>query len=245
MSRIRFYYSPIKNKTIEIIGPEAHHLTGVRRLKPGTIVELFDGDGTLAQAEIIIASPRKVTVKTLEIQHISPSTNTRIIIAASIAKGERFDWLVSKCTELGADQIFPVIYHRTVKQLSNPKIAERYQNLAISAAKQCNRLFLPQIEPPAHLSDVIENIKKTGETQLLTGSLNDKAQTLIKYDWPANKNIAAFVGPEGGFTEQEETLLREQGSREIRLTSNILRTETAAIAFATILDAQRQQANLP
>jgi len=239
LSHIRFYCRPIKTNIIEIIGPEAHHLTGVRRLKPDMVVEVFDGEGTLAQARIVNASSRKVTVEVTKIEHSQPRQNARITIAASIAKGDRFDWLISKCTELGADRILPVIYQRTVKQASNPKIVGRYHNLAVSAAKQCGRLFLPQIEPPTPLAEVIESVKNEDDTQLLIGSLNENAEPLIKLDCLGSKNIVAFVGPEGGMTEEEETLLRESGAIEVRLTSNILRTETAAIAFVTILDGQR------
>jgi 16S rRNA (uracil1498-N3)-methyltransferase len=132
-----------------------------------------------------------------------------------------------------------VIFERTVRQPANPKALDRWMNLAISAAKQCKRLFLPQIDPPMNLQDCIESIKKDSPNcWLLAGGVSGDCVPLAGQSF-GEDDVAAFIGPEGGITENEETLLKNKGVKFVRLAETILRTETAAIAFASVLTAQR------
>jgi 16S rRNA (uracil1498-N3)-methyltransferase len=164
----------------------------------------------------------------------------KIIIASSIAKGERFDWLISKCTELGVDRICPVIFEWTVKQAKGETILKRYENLTIAAAKQSQRIFLPRIDNPCPFTESLSALQKElPGAEILFGSPSSKASPLIGQNFAAQKDTIAFIGPEGGMTEQEEQLLREAGGREVRLTDTILRIETAAVCFASILAAER------
>ena len=167
----------------------------------------------------------------------------RVIIAASVAKGDRFDWLVSKCTELGVDRICPVLFERTVKAPRAQAAVRRYSKLAISAAKQCGRVFLPQIDPPTTLGKCLEILKKDYPAgRFLAGSCDGGAQALVRMKY-TNTDVTAFVGPEGGMTENEQKILTQQGAVPVRLTGTILRIETAGVAFAAILAANRDAAS--
>lgn len=240
MSTHRFYCCPITQPTVELAGPEAVHIIRVMRLKRNDSVELFDGKGTLAQTTILDMSSDKVTVEVDKLETSPQRGGPGIIIAAGVAKGDRFDWLISKCTELAVDRICPVIYQRTVKQASNPKIVQRYNRLAISAAKQCGSLFVPIIDQPMGLEQLLGELKNDYPgVKIVTGSLAEKAQPLIK-ELPSATDVAAFVGPEGGFTEQEQELLERCGAIEVSLAATTLRVETAAVAFASILGAYRE-----
>ncbi|MCK4753567.1 MAG: 16S rRNA (uracil(1498)-N(3))-methyltransferase [Planctomycetes bacterium] len=238
MELIRFYCNPITKPSVELVDTEAHHLLNVRRLKTGDKVELFDGQGTLATAAI---TETKHKIVTLEIENLKKTKKTypQIIIAVSIPKGERFDLTITKCTELGIDRITPIIFERTVKQSKNPKAVSRWQKLTIAAAKQSRNLFLPKIDEPINLSDAIEMLKKNHpNAKLLLGSPDSKAPSLINQSF-GDTDIIAVIGPEGGLTENELTLLKNQKAESVRLTDTILRVETAAIAFAAILAAKR------
>lgn len=238
MNLHRFYCEVINQPVTELAGMEARHLAQVLRLAAGEKVELFDGRGTVAVATIKSASGRKVTLQVEEVK-IFEKPAQQIILAVSVAKGERFDWLIEKCTELGLDRIIPVLFERTVKQPKNPKIVERWSNIAISAAKQCQRAFLPQIDKPMTLLEAVEILKRDyPQATFLFGGLSEKSKSILQYVF-AGKDEIAFVGPEGGLTEAEENLLRENGAQEVRLTNTILRIETAAVAFAGILAVQR------
>lgn len=211
----------------------------VRRLVVGDEVELFDGVGTLAVGVIRTASNRKVTLDVRETRVLPKPKRPQIVIAASVAKGERFEWLIGKCTELGVDRICPVLFERTVKQAKNPKVNERWDNLAVSAAKQCRRVFLPQMDKPAPLTKAVETLSKEyPNAKFLLGSLSDSAQPLIDREFGSG-DIVALVGPEGGLTEEEEALLQSYGCQAVRLTDTVLRIETAGVAFAAVLAARR------
>jgi 16S rRNA (uracil1498-N3)-methyltransferase len=238
MALHRFYCDSIDGPAVELEGTEAHHLA-VLRLGAGDKIELFDGAGGLATA--VISGIRK-NIVTLEIEDVRRSEmprSQRIIIAVSVPKGDRFDWLIEKCTELGVERICPVIFERTVRQPTNPKALDRWMNLAISACKQCKRLFLPQIDPPMNLQDCCETIKKDSPNcRIIAGGVSGDCPSLAGQPFGSN-DVAALIGPEGGFTENEEAFLKSRDIQFVRLSDTILRTETATIAFAAILTAQR------
>jgi 16S rRNA (uracil1498-N3)-methyltransferase len=239
MDLIRFYCNPITKPSVELSGPESHHLYSVRRLTTGDKVELFDGAGTVATATIASASNKKVSLQVDEIKVIPRPSKAQIVIAVSIAKGSRFDWVIEKCTELGIDRISPVIFERTVKQPKNPDITSRWNNLAIAAAKQSRRVFLPQIDKPAALTDAIKLLQKDfPQGKFLLGSPSAEVPFLTN-QLPTCNAVVALVGPEGGLTEQEQTFLKDNGVQSVRFADTILRIETAAVAFASILAAQR------
>ncbi|MFA5424333.1 MAG: RsmE family RNA methyltransferase [Phycisphaerae bacterium] len=234
----RFYCDSINRLRTEILGPEARHAASVLRLSPGQTVEIFDGRGTLATAQIESIIPKKLLCRIENLQTTEKANRTQITIAVSVPKGDRFDWLIAKCTELGIDKIVPVIFERSVKNPKNPKAAERWRNITISAAKQSKRLFLPDIELPLTLEKSIVKFRAESDSQILLGSLEDDAVPLTKIEF-TSKNVIAFIGPEGGLTDEETKLLIEAGSKPVRITDTILRIETAAIAFAAILAAAR------
>lgn len=236
----RFFCRPINEPSAELRGTEARHLASVLRARLGNRVELFDGAGALAQAKITAIKKNKVTLAIEELQVKTPPTRARIIIACSLAKGERFDGLISKCTELGVDRITPVRFARTVKLVQGSKAIERYEKLAISTAKQCKRLFLPQIDSPLPLREALNILKKSyPDARMLLGSLNPDATNILHVP-AADTDELAWVGPEGGLTVTEQNLLRAQGAQEVRLTDTILRIETAAVAFAALLTIRRE-----
>ncbi len=232
-----FHFCPITSNVIEIEGPEFKHITKVMRLNLEDYVQIFDGSGTIAAGKITEITKNSVKILPENIETL-PDTNAQspIIIAASVAKKDRFEWLISKCTELGVDHIYPVIFERTVKQPGNEKkLIERYKTLALNAAKQCQRLYLPIIDSPATLAQTINKIKdKHPNALLITGSLDDSADSISK-TFQTDTPIAALVGPEGGMTPDEINFLETVGSSPVKLTDSILRIETAAIAFASIL----------
>ncbi|HEY5139548.1 MAG TPA: RsmE family RNA methyltransferase, partial [Methylococcales bacterium] len=151
---MRVYCEKIERGAVVVCGDEAHHLAKVLRSRAGDTVDLFDGKGITAVGAIAKIGKDKVEISVSSLDAHTPKDTGRTIICASVAKGERYDWLVGKCTELGVDRICPVLFERTVKQASGHSV-ERYNKLAISATKQCGRLFLPQIDVPSKLADCL------------------------------------------------------------------------------------------
>jgi 16S rRNA (uracil1498-N3)-methyltransferase len=240
----RFYCERITEPTTVITGDEVRHIRSVMRLNPGDSVELFDGRGTLAQAVIDDISKKQVTLTVNKLEIHDRSETPKIIIAAAIAKGDRFDDLIAKCTELGVDGIVPIIFGRTVKHPKNPKTLSRWNNIAIASAKQCKRLFLPTIDSPAPLEQAVTNLKNQYQNaQILLGSLDNDCKKLTSVA-PGEKDVIAIVGPEGGFADSEKNLLKSAAAQPVRLTDTVLRVETAAIAFASILATRRYESDI-
>lgn len=224
---------------MSLAGPEARHLATVLRLKEGDQVELFDGAGMTAHAAIKTLKPGQVDLLVDEVVLAKTRDKGRIVIAVSIAKGDRFDGLLAKCSELGVDHICPVIFERTVKKSQGENIMARYKKLVIAAAKQSERLFFPVIKPPSELSQLVNYLKQTYPfAQWLVGDRNEQAEPLVNHPW-SGQDVIAFIGPEGGLTDGEKALLDSFQAGTTCLASTILRIETAAIAFASILSAQR------
>ena len=126
MRLLRFYCDSISKGHAKLDGTEAHHLINVMRLGAGEKIELFDGRGKLAKSVITEIKRKDVLVEVKEVQTFERRGDGRVVIAASIAKGQRFDTLISKCTELGADHITAVVFERTVKQARGAAAMERY-----------------------------------------------------------------------------------------------------------------------
>jgi len=242
MNLSRFYCESITGPRVELTGQQAHHLSSVRRLSAGDKVELFDGKGCLARAVIDSAKSKKVTLTVEKITVVKKQKTARVIIAVSCPKGERFDWLLAKCTELGVDRIVPVNFERTVKQPKNPKIMTRWKNITIESAKQCKRLFLPQIDLPLNLKEAVEILKNDyPKGKFLLGSLDPNCKSVLQQKVSAD--TVAIIGPEGGITQDEQDFFINENFSQVRLTDTILRIETAAIAFASVLTALRDNDN--
>jgi 16S rRNA (uracil1498-N3)-methyltransferase len=239
MRTTRFFCDIINPDTAEVSDTQFRHLTKVLRLNIGDSVELFDGKGTVAKANInkIEKNRAVLVIKSIE-KHPKPA-NRRIIIASSIAKGDRFELLVAKCTELGVDRIVPVIFERTVKQAIGHK---RLETIALESTKQCQRLFLPVIDEPVDFKEAVDKLQNEYPcSKIIIGSLTSAAKSITIFN--AAEDVIAFIGPEGGFTEEEENILEKINALPVKLTATILRIETAAIAFASVLTAKRDLGN--
>jgi len=237
----RFYCNPITTGKNKLCAEESHHLIHVSRLTVGAEIELFDGSGICAKAKVTAIKRSEVTAEVANIQTITRPNSKRITIAASIPKGKRFDWMIAKCTELGVDQIVPLIFDRTVKQPATT--VARYTKIAIAAAKQSGNCFLPTISEPKKIELFLASVTTDNpDASIFFGDLSTQAKnarTLIE----DQKSVIVIIGPEGGISEREIQILRDYRAKGIRLTNNILRIETAAVGFAAVLCSFRDAEN--
>ena len=236
----RFFCDTInQNGAVIISDIQFRHIARVLRLKQGDIVELFDGKGTIAQAIIEKIAKDSALLKVQDKKIFDSENRRKIIIAASIAKAHKFELIVAKCTELGIDRIIPVIFQRTVKQADSEMSARRFESIAVESTKQCGRIFLPLIDKPLNFVKALENLQaEYPKAKIIFGSLEENTGSIINFDFGA-EDVIVFIGPEGGLTEAEENLLKKVDAKAVRITDTILRIETAAIAFASILAAKR------
>lgn len=238
----RFFCSDLSSSAACLDPFEFHHLAHVLRLKPGQSVELFDGAGGLARAVIRTVRKDGVELMIEDCRRFSPPSQ-KIVLAVSMPKAHRFDFLVEKCTELGVDHILAVLFDRTVKLAKESSLA-RYEKIAISASKQCGRLFLPRMNGPWPLEKAMEHLRiEYPQAAWIYGDFGPDAcvlkggmQTELGL---SGRDVICLVGPEGGFTEGEKEILKQNGAVPVQIHSNVLRIETAAAAFAALLSFLR------
>jgi len=239
----RFYVSPIlESGTLKIEGTEAHHLSGVLRLEPGQVIEIFDGQGTTAKAEIVRSSKRSVDVQ-IQSVHREPRPIGEVILGTCVPKGERFDWLIEKATELGVSEVIPLSTTRSVVEPRDAKL-DRLRQSVIAACKQSRRNWLLKISPVSSWHDFVSSNCRERTLFVAHPEPRFPKSTTLKsttttsrtelQEIPADRSIAVAVGPEGGLTDEEIEFALTHQARMIDLGPLILRIETAAIALATL-----------
>ena len=234
---MRFYCESIDTESF--LDPvESSHLCRVLRAKKGTPLELFDGQGTLAEGIVDRVDKKRTTVRVQKIIRTPAPKTGRIILAVSFAKGQRFDWLVEKCTELGVDHIAAVQFERTVKLGKNTAL-ERYRKISIAAAKQSKRLFFPKITGPEKFHATLDSlIDQYPQSFLIYGD----PEGIPLSDLSAledGQDCIIVIGPEGGLSENELAFLATKNSSGVMINRNILRIETAAVAFCATVAMTR------
>ncbi len=236
MRPVRFYCESIE--PMSVLDPvESNHLSRVLRLSVGVPVELFDGRGTLAQAIVERIGRSQVSLRVTDQSRTPAPDHGRVILAVSFAKGQRFDWLVEKCTELGADHIAAVQFERTVK-LGKSASLNRLSKITVSAAKQCGRLILPELTGPTPFPESLTYLRERYPSHvLLYGSPDGQALSKLAHIPPAADRLV-FIGPEGGFTEAETAALNALNAAAVCVNNNVLRVETAGVAFCALLAGQ-------
>ncbi len=240
----RFYLSPNEWNTdaLVLIGAEAHHARDVLRLEPGEKAVLFNGRGREVTAEVVVLDGHAISFRKLH-ETSTPPLRCRITLGQAIPKGKNMDLIVQKAVEIGAAEIVPIISDRTIVRLDENDAVQKqnkWQTIAIEAAKQCGQNWLPAVQTPQPLARFFEG-RPRFDLQLI-GSLQSDAQQLKKIladysaehsDRPAS--VLMLIGPEGDFTPAELNLARSHGVRPITLGPIILRVETAAIYCLSVL----------
>ncbi len=216
---------------IELDERQSHHARDVLRLEAGEDVELFDDAGQTAPGRIVSIMPRvAVDAGTMQTRAVD---TLRIVIASAIPKSSRADWMVEKLSELGVARFIPLLTSRGVVQAEGQNKRQRWQRLAEESAKQCRRAGVMQIDEPRDLSHVLATHTVAGWfCSTATGAIPAKqAAESIR---PDCRELLLLIGPEGGWTEPEEQLLRQRGLTPVSLGTTILRVETAAMAAAAV-----------
>jgi 16S rRNA (uracil1498-N3)-methyltransferase len=227
----RFYLpQPLNGPLVRVTGNEAHHLLRVMRQGVGSEVLLFDGAGHEALARIAACDAGTAELRILEHRPVAVEKQPAWTLATAVPKGERFDWLVEKGTELGLARLVPLITDRSVVIPREGKI-ERLRRTIVEACKQCGRGRLMELEDPVRYREFAESEFSSCATWV-ADPRGEPAGALAR-DTAAGGIVV--VGPEGGLTDEELDLAERYGARRVSLGSGILRIETAGIALAALL----------
>jgi 16S rRNA (uracil1498-N3)-methyltransferase len=237
------FYHPEEIATGQLIvlsDTNQRHATQVLRLKKGDAVTLFNGRGGEFSAYIDQANKSGTTVLVSAYHDTGRESPLSIELAQAVCVNEKMDWIIQKAVELGATRIQPVSTARSIVHLSGERASKRqqhWQKIAVSACEQCGRNYVPHVSPLMTLPEWLSRKKVDKSPNDLSLMLSTTAtQSLHGIAKPsADANLALVIGPEGGFTPEEEAAVLHTSFIPVRLGKRILRTESAALAAIAAL----------
>jgi 16S rRNA (uracil1498-N3)-methyltransferase len=234
----RFYVSPtdISSDTIHIRDPERHHLLNVLRLKPGDDVQVFDGEGNSYMARLTDTESHPAIASIRNHQFHLPIP-PHITLFQAIPKSDKMDLIVQKATEIGVDEIVPMICERSIPKRGGDalkKRRDRWNRIAIEASKQCGRPRFPTLLEVRTIGECLEQAKNCELSLLLWENEVEREIKSILRNHRHLESIGLFIGPEGGFSEAEVKDAIDSGCLPTTFGGNTLRTETAAIVAVAI-----------
>lgn len=226
----RFFIDPSLIRGNEIISTDknlVNQFKNVLRLKGGNEVLFLDNSGREYKTKIEELHAKLLRGSIVGIQENKNEPEAKITLYQALCKKDKFEWILQKGTEIGISAFVPMITERTEKTGMN---IERAEKILKEAAEQSERGIIPKLSDIQNFEDTIKNAE--GEKILLDKSGGSiKHYLLVISHYPLN----VFVGPEGGWTEQELRLAKENGVQIISLGPRVLRTETAGMVMAAIL----------
>jgi 16S rRNA (uracil1498-N3)-methyltransferase len=230
---LEHYYTPpenISDKTLTITNDEAKHLSKVLRKEPGADILVTDGVGNLYTCKIEEIINKEIICKIINRQKNVNESQIKLTAYISILKNPaRFEFAIEKLTELGVHSIQPIITERVISKSKNKSF--RWQLIALSAMKQSQRCFLPKVQSPLKFEKAVKDCKD--ETSFIAHEKVLSSSPL--HAEGLEGEVSLFIGPEGGFTDEEINIAESNGFKVISLGKRKFRSETAAIAAASLI----------
>lgn len=250
----RFFVAPeqVGADTISIYDGDVNHIRNVLRMRVGDALSVSDGTGTEYHCRIT-AIEKDAVLTTIEARMPScTELPVQLILFQGLPKSDKMEWIVQKAVELGVHAVVPVSTSRSIVKLDEKKAAkkrQRWQQIAESGAKQSGRARIPEVRDVMRFRDALayaetldavlipyEKAENIAETRALIEALKTEQEEKAHTGGAdAPFSIGIFIGPEGGFAEEEIALAEKAPARPITLGKRILRTETAGLAVLSIL----------
>lgn len=223
------------NEHIQLGDEAANHVARVLRLREGAPLILFDGTGGEFAAQVVALGRRNVTVEIAE-HHVRESESPlEITLVQAVSRGERMDYTIQKAVELGVTRIVPVLSARSVVSLDEERRGRRmehWRKIIVGACEQCGRNRLPELLDVRPLAAWLQQ-----PTEGLALVLDHRAEQRLG-ELGAGRAVTLLIGPEGGLAAEEVAAAGAAGYRGLRLGPRVLRTETAAVAALSALQAR-------
>jgi 16S rRNA (uracil1498-N3)-methyltransferase len=236
-----FFIKTIIDKILVLDEDTSKYVINVLRMKKGEEVLLTDGKGKKAKAFITDDNRKKCTVEISSIDTIKKRENNVSIAISLIKNTFRFEWFLEKATEIGVNEIIPLICERTEKERFR---LDRMQNILTSAMLQSQQCWLPVLQEPIPFNELL-NEEREGK-KFIAHCLPESKQQLSSLTHHSSliTHSIILIGPEGDFTEKEIQLALERNFIPVALGNTRLRTETAGIVAATLLANPANALNL-
>ncbi|MDE1981566.1 MAG: 16S rRNA (uracil(1498)-N(3))-methyltransferase [Betaproteobacteria bacterium] len=215
----------------------AHHALKVLRLKTGDALVLFDGTGGEHLVRVSRVVERQVTVTPESFQAREAESPLSLWLGQSLCATDKMDWILQKAVELGVSRCSPLQAERSVVRLDEARAGRRlghWQSVIEAACEQSGRNRIPRLDPVQSLRGWLAQLPESGMRLMLSPRGDALLETLAPPEGP----VILLVGPEGGLSEEEERAARNSDFLSLRLGPRILRTETAALALVSALQAR-------
>lgn len=239
MKEKRYFYDGELNinKIIKLEGDEFHHLTNVMRTRVGEDICLFNGNGKFYFGVVLNIQKKFAEIEIKSIQNSLNEPTINLTVYQALAKGDKLSLIMQKITEIGANNLCLFEGKFTdVKTPNENNKFDRLKNITISAAKQCGRATLVNIDGIFKIENIAKQIKNFDKFFIAYENSNNRTLVNELFNLNSNdKNIAIMIGAEGGFSEDEIKLLKDSGAIIVSLGKRILRTETASIACTALI----------
>jgi len=221
-----FYTTHIEDQMAFLVGEEAKHCVQVLRHRVGDEINLMDGLGGNYRACIMEATKNKVSLRILSRQETYIYRAAKLHLAVAPTKNiSRFEWFLEKATEIGIDEITPILCQRSERKVVKPA---RLEKIILAAAKQSKNTILPQLHPMIKLEAFFKTEKIESTQKFIAHCEKDNMVHLME-KYQADQDVIILIGPEGDFSPVEIKRSFENGYVPISLGASRLRTETAGI----------------
>ncbi len=226
-----FYIPNISGSEVILSEAESKHAIRVLRLTVNSEIQLIDGKGGFYEAVISVAHPKKCKLLITNTIAEFEKKDFKLHIAIAPTKNiDRFEWFLEKCTEIGIDEITPIISEHSERKVIKH---ERLEKIVVAATKQSLKAYIPKLNT---LIDFKTFIESANHNNKFIAHCIEGEKPHLKYSIQKNEDILILIGPEGDFSPEEVVLAKENGFKEISLGSSRLRTETAGIVACHIVN---------
>ncbi len=232
----RFFVLPehIKGKQFTLLGSEAHHATIVLRKKPGDVIDLFDGKDLSYQGRITFVSNERIEGEIVAEKQRPSTASVDLILFQALLKGPKWDWLVEKACEIGVTTLVPITTTRTIVKPSVTTANERWKRIAMSASKQCGRTDVMKVSDVLSFDAAVAE-KPMDRLSIIPWEKESSHSIQNACVGFKGKQVAVFVGPEGGWDPLEMERAERQKVIPVRLGPTLLRSETAGLVSCTLV----------
>jgi len=224
---------------VVLTGRLAHQIRNVLRLKSGDHVIVLDNVGCEYTVILTKVTRQEVVGEMIYKQRAQGEPRTQITLYQSLLAREKFEWVLQKCTEVGVTDFVPMVTERSIIRRPDaitPRKLTRWRDIVTEAAEQSGRGRIPKLDAPVNFVDAVSRLVNFDRCLIGTlGTAGRSIKEVLQFGKTEPVDIALFVGPEGGFTNQEVQQACANGANPISLGRRILRTETSAVVASAII----------
>lgn len=234
----RFFVPPTAIEKAMVYFPMevSRQMTTVLHLRQGERVIALDNSGVEHEVQLEIVAPRSTEGRIMASRPAPGEPRTRLTLYLGLTQREKFEWILQKCTEVGVSHFIPVISSRGLVQSADEGRAkqDRWQRILQEAAEQCGRGRIPTLAPALRWEEALRHFQKQAQPGLIAWE-EEKATRISEAVSEGVSALSIFVGPEGGYSEEEVGQARAAGLGVVTLGKRILRMETAAVVMAALV----------